>query len=117
MTEPTSEMFVELDGRRRASLGQLAKHDRYLARLHPDGVITLEPVVLVPVSELPEVAQAFLANPASGIRHPRSTRRSRPSRSELAETVEILSDQPTMDAIAAGEADAAAGRFADEKES
>ncbi|MEW6477666.1 MAG: hypothetical protein AB1679_35925 [Actinomycetota bacterium] len=47
-TQPT---LVELDSRRRAALGRLARHSRYLAEVDDDGVITLTPVAVVSALE------------------------------------------------------------------
>lgn len=40
-------VYLELDGRRRASLGKIGRpeHRRYLAATDPDGTITLRPIV------------------------------------------------------------------------
>jgi hypothetical protein len=46
--EPT---LVELDSRRRAALGRLARHSRYLAEVDEDGVITLTPAAVVSTLE------------------------------------------------------------------
>jgi hypothetical protein len=46
--EPT---LVELDSRRRAALGRLARHSRYLAEVDEDGVITLTPAAVVSALE------------------------------------------------------------------
>ncbi len=45
-------VLIELDDRRRATLGKLASHDRYLARELPDGAVFLEPAVVLTVTEL-----------------------------------------------------------------
>lgn len=44
------EIFIELDERRRASLGRVGHpgHTRYLATTHDDGTITMRPVEVVP---------------------------------------------------------------------
>lgn len=47
-TEPT---LVELDSRRRAALGRLARHSRYLAEVDEDGIITLTPAAVVSALE------------------------------------------------------------------
>ena len=47
--EPT---LIELDARNRASLGKLARHRRYLAKLETDGTITLVPARIVPAQEV-----------------------------------------------------------------
>lgn len=54
MTEP---VLIELDDRRRASLGKLGRHNRYLAREEVDGSLILEPAVV-----LSEMEARFLAN-------------------------------------------------------
>jgi len=43
------EIVVTVQGRGRVNLGKLAKHDRYLARVEPDGTIVMEPAVVVPL--------------------------------------------------------------------
>jgi hypothetical protein len=50
-------MVIEVDSRRRVSLGRLGHHDTYLATEQPDGTITLEPAVI-----LTEAEHAFLQN-------------------------------------------------------
>ena len=55
-----TEVLIELDDRRRASLGKVgrAEHRRYLAREEPDGTIILEPAVV-----MTETEARLLANP------------------------------------------------------
>jgi hypothetical protein len=65
--------LLELDGRRRLSLGALAEHSYYLAEVSPDGVITLTPAVVMPVSAAARVDE-FLGNPETGTRRARPTR-------------------------------------------
>jgi hypothetical protein len=48
---PDPRPLLQLDGRRRLSLGDLALHQYYLAELADDGVITLTPAVVVPVTK------------------------------------------------------------------
>ena len=54
-----TDIIVELDSRRRASLGRIgrAEHTRYLAHEEPDGSIVLEPVVVLSETEV-----SFLRN-------------------------------------------------------
>jgi hypothetical protein len=54
-----TDIIVELDSRRRASLGRIgrAEHTRYLAHEEPDGSIVLEPAVV-----LSELEVSFLRN-------------------------------------------------------
>lgn len=56
-----TDIIVELDSRRRASLGRIgrAEHTRYLAHEEPDGSIVLEPAVV-----LSELEASFLRNRA-----------------------------------------------------
>jgi hypothetical protein len=46
-----NEILIELDSRRRASLANFARHDRYLADVAPDGTITLTPAVMRSILE------------------------------------------------------------------
>lgn len=45
------QILLEVDSRRRISLGSLAKHDRYLVEVSEEGIITLTPAVVMPASE------------------------------------------------------------------
>ena len=45
--EPDGSVLLDVDARRRVSLGALATERRYLARLEPGGVIVLEPAVVM----------------------------------------------------------------------
>lgn len=47
------EQFIELDDRRRVSLGKVghSEHRRYLARTQPDGTIVLTPAVILSEAE------------------------------------------------------------------
>lgn len=53
-----SEILVELDDRRRVSLGKLGHHQRYLAHEDPDGTLILTPAVV-----MSEVQARLLARP------------------------------------------------------
>lgn len=48
-----ADTIVELDSRRRVSLGRVGRpeHTRYLAHEEPDGAIVLEPVVVMSEAE------------------------------------------------------------------
>ena len=48
----TLSFEATVDGRRRLTLGQAAKHDRYLVQVRNDGDILLTPLVSVPAREL-----------------------------------------------------------------
>ncbi|WP_454140727.1 hypothetical protein [Microbacterium lacticum] len=43
--------LIQVDGRKRVSLGKLAKHDQYLVTEDADGRIVLEPAVVLTVAE------------------------------------------------------------------
>ena len=45
--------LIELDARRRAALGGIAKpeHRRYIVAVEPNGVVTLTPAAVVPIAE------------------------------------------------------------------
>ncbi len=47
----TNQTFIELDSRRRAALAKIARHDRYLVDVAPDGTLTLTPAVVRSVIE------------------------------------------------------------------
>lgn len=55
----SNPVIIEVDGRRRISLGKLGHHDRYLATEQPDGTIIFEPAVV-----LTEAEEAYLRNAA-----------------------------------------------------
>jgi hypothetical protein len=73
-TPPTEPILLEVDSRRRVSLGQMATHDRYLAHTEDDGTIILTPAVVMAASEARLLAAArtaarvdeFLDHPESG---------------------------------------------------
>lgn len=77
-----SETLIELDERRRASLGKLGHHQRYLAHEEPDGTLVLTPAVVMSESQArllarPDVMNeidAFVAEPE---RHGTTRRRPR----------------------------------------
>jgi len=80
MDEPRS--LLEVDARRRISLGALAEHDRYLIEVEDDGTIVLTPAVVMSAAqarlhaavETSRKIDEFLDNPETG------SRRTRPSR-------------------------------------
>lgn len=55
----TTHTLVQVDARKRVSLGALAHHDQYLAREEADGTIIFEPAVVLTAAE-----RAFLSDPA-----------------------------------------------------
>jgi hypothetical protein len=77
------ESMLEVDSRRRISLGPLAKHDRYLVYVEEDGTIVLTPAVVMSAAQARLLAAAetsgkideFLDHPETG------SRRTRPARS------------------------------------
>lgn len=74
---------LEVDSRRRISLGPLAEHDRYLVDVEEDGTIVLTPAVvmsaaqarLLAATETSRMIDEFLDHPETG------SRRTRPARS------------------------------------
>ena len=60
----SDEIVVTVQGRGRVNLGKLAKHDRYIARVEPDGTIVMEPAVVVPLGRR-GVVEARLPHPPS----------------------------------------------------
>jgi len=74
--------LLEVDARRRISLGSLAEHDRYLAELEEDGTIVLTPAVVLPATEARLHAATetsrriddFLDRPETGSRRTRPIR-------------------------------------------
>jgi hypothetical protein len=73
--------LLEVDSRRRISLGALAQHDRYFVDVEDDGVIVLTPVIVMSVAEFRlhaavETARKiddFLDHPETGTRRRRPT--------------------------------------------
>jgi hypothetical protein len=51
--------LIELDERRRVSLGRIGRHSRYLVREEPDGTLIFEPAVV-----RTEAEQRYLSNQA-----------------------------------------------------
>jgi hypothetical protein len=83
-TGATERVLIELDERRRASLGKVGRHRRYLAHEEPNGVIVLIPAVVLTETEarllgrpdLVDQIERTAADPASRVR------RGRPQRQE-----------------------------------
>lgn len=78
------DTLLELDDRRRVSLGKLGHHQRYLAHEEPDGTLILTPATVMSEAQArllarPEVMtdiDAFVADPDSrGTARPRPRRR------------------------------------------
>lgn len=53
------DVVIELDDRRRVSMGKIGRHDRYLVHEHDDGTLVLEPAVILSEAEV-----RFMANPS-----------------------------------------------------
>jgi len=74
--------LLEVDSRRRISLGSLAEHARYLVDVEEDGVIILTPAVVMSVAQArlhaaPVISKRiddFLDNPETGVRRTRPER-------------------------------------------
>ena len=68
-------MLLELDARRRISLGKIAQHNRYLVNVEEDGTIVLTPTVVMTVAEAKLLAapgvvgqiSEFLKDPSTGV--------------------------------------------------
>jgi hypothetical protein len=77
-----TQSLLEVDSRRRISLGQLAEHDRYLVEVEEDGTIILTPAVVMPAAQARLLAATdtsrhideFLDHPETGSRRTRPTR-------------------------------------------
>jgi hypothetical protein len=80
--EKIRQSVLEVDSRRRISLGSLAEHDRYLVEVEEDGTIVLTPAVVMSAAQARLLAAAeasrgideFLDHPETG------SRRARPAR-------------------------------------
>jgi hypothetical protein len=80
--ERTGRGLLELDSRRRVSLGALATYDRYFVEVEDDGTIVLTPAVVMSASEArlhaaPETSRKiddFLDHPETGSRRTRPVR-------------------------------------------
>lgn len=73
--------LVQVDSRKRVSLGDLAHHDQYLVREEADGTIIFEPAIVLTATEQAFQSDAKLretleyVNAHSEEREPRRTRR------------------------------------------
>ena len=87
MAAEVRQSVLEVDSRRRISLGSLAEHDRYLVDVEQDGTIVLTPAVvmsaaqarLLAATETSRMIDEFLDNPETGSRRTRPTRHRRQS--------------------------------------
>lgn len=79
-----ADTLIELDDRRRASLGKLGRHRRYLAHEEPDGTLVLTPATVMSEAQARLLAQpevmadidTFLAEPERhGTTRPRPRQR------------------------------------------
>lgn len=80
-----ADVLIELDERRRVSLGRLGRpeHRRYLAHEEPDGTLVLVPAVVMPESqarllanpELVEQIERTVADPSTRSRRGRLNRK------------------------------------------
>jgi hypothetical protein len=85
--EDLEQSLLEVDSRRRISLGPLAVHDRYLVEVEEDGTIVLTPAVVMPAAQARLLAAVetsrrideFLDHPETGSRRARPARSRRPS--------------------------------------
>jgi hypothetical protein len=85
--EDQEQSLLEVDSRRRISLGPLAEHDRYLVEVEEDGTIVLTPALVMSVAQARLLAATetsrrideFLDHPETGARRARPARSLRPS--------------------------------------
>lgn len=80
-----ADVLIELDERRRASLGRIGRpeHNRYLAHEEPDGTLVFVPAVVIPESqfrllanaELVEQIERTVAEPSNRVRRGRPQRK------------------------------------------
>ena len=68
-----TQIFLELDDRRRASLGRIGRHSQYLVTEEDDGTLVFTPAAVVPELELrvlrsPAAMQALEEGIAAGER-------------------------------------------------
>jgi len=62
--------LVELDNRRRVSLGKIGRHSQYRVTEHPDGSLLFEPAVILSEHEAslmghPDLVESILADKAN----------------------------------------------------
>jgi hypothetical protein len=76
----SKSILVEVDSRRRVSLGKLGHHDRYLATEQPDGTITFEPAVILSEAELAYLQNIHLRQQIEDNRAHPERRQKRPAR-------------------------------------
>jgi hypothetical protein len=73
-------VVIEVDSRRRISIGKLGRHDTYLATEQPDGTIVLEPAVVLTAAEHAYLQNTKLQRQIEENRAHPERRRSRPGR-------------------------------------
>jgi len=72
--------LIELDERRRLSLGKIGRHSRYLVREEPDGTLIFEPAVVLTEAEQRYLENATLVAQIEDNRAHPERRRPRPQR-------------------------------------
>jgi len=72
--------LIELDERRRLSLGKIGRHSRYLVREEPDGTLVFEPAVVLTKAEQRYLENATLVAQTEDNRAHPERRRPRPQR-------------------------------------
>ena len=92
----SDEIVVTVQGRGRVNLGKLAKHDRYIARVEPDGTIIMEPAAIRPL----RTHRAIGGDTPVATPTPNATVQQYPTRS-AEEIVEVMSRAlpPTIDDV------------------
>jgi hypothetical protein len=69
--------LIQVDARKRISLGSLAHHDQYIATESPDGSVLLEPAVVLTAAEHAFLADETLSAALSRVSAQPQNRRSR----------------------------------------
>ena len=64
--------LIQVDARKRISLGSLAHHDQYIATESPDGSVLLEPAVVLTAAEHAFLADETLSAALSRVNAPRT---------------------------------------------
>jgi hypothetical protein len=67
------QILLEVDSRRRISLGSLARHDRYLVEVSEDGVIVLTPAIVTPITGTRQTRATRGGHHVDGLRDPNRT--------------------------------------------
>lgn len=69
-----NDPLLEVDARRRITLGALAQHRRYLATVQDSGQILLTPATIVPAGDVAQQIQDTIDHPEHRVRRGRPAR-------------------------------------------